>query len=77
MTQKPKVASSLGMNLRGAIACTSCNAFATSAENMYLHHCTADSHPQEEPHPYEYGLSENPPQLVMMGYIEELTLMAY
>lgn len=36
MTQKPKVASSLGMNFSGAMACTSCSARATSAEKMYL-----------------------------------------
>lgn len=37
ITQKPKVASSLGMNLSGAMALTSYSADATSAENTYLH----------------------------------------
>lgn len=36
MTQKPKVASSLGMNLRGAMACVSTSALATSLLNAYL-----------------------------------------
>lgn len=36
MIQKPKVASSFGMNFSGAMALTSCSARATSAEKMYL-----------------------------------------
>ena len=36
MTQKPKVASSLGMNFSGAMAVTSCKARPTSAEYTYL-----------------------------------------
>ena len=36
MTQNPKVASSLGMNLSGARAFVSTSARATSIENTYL-----------------------------------------
>ena len=36
MTQKPKVASSLGMNFRGAMPCVSTRALATSWLNTYL-----------------------------------------
>jgi hypothetical protein len=43
ITQKPKVASSLGMNLSGAMALTSCSARATSAENTYLHSADINS----------------------------------